>query len=157
MADNKGKKFEKQFEKDWGTSFPNSFLLRLKDDTSGYYGSSRNPCDYIAYVSGKLFLIEVKTHLGNTFPFSSLRQYDDLKQYAPLKGVYPGVVLWMQDHDKVMYFPVDTITNMMKDECKSINVRKLDGYRYLDLPSTKKRVFMNTDYRDIIDFIEEDK
>ena len=154
MAQNRGKKFEKQFERDWGKSFPGSFLLRLKDDTSGYFHSSRNPSDFIAYVDGQLFLLECKCHLGNTFNFANLPQYDDLLSYRGMKGVNLGVVLWFEEHDKVLYFPLATITQMILDGQKSINVRKLEGYDYIDLPSEKKRVFLSTDYRSIIDYVK---
>ena len=153
MAQNQGKKFEKQFEKDWKDSFLQPFLLRLKDNTSGYFGSSRNPSDFIAYQDGLLFLLECKSHDGNTFPFSKLTQYDDLASYEGIPGVEPGLILWMKEHDRVMFFPISTISAMMSNGDKSINVRKLDGVDYLELPSTKKRVFMKTRYDDIIDYV----
>ena len=53
MAVNRGKQFEDVFRKDWKQSFPDTFLLRLPDQTSGFYGS-RNLCDFIAYFDGIL-------------------------------------------------------------------------------------------------------
>ena len=34
---NRGKQFESRFQKDWKRCFPNTLVLRLKDDMSGYY------------------------------------------------------------------------------------------------------------------------
>lgn len=153
MARNQGKKFEEQFKKDWKDSFPESFLLRLRDNTSGYFGSSRNPSDFIAYCDGLLFLLELKSHDGNTFPLSKLTQYDDLISYEGLPGIEPGLVLWMKERDFVGFFPISTVKSMLDEGLKSINVNKLDGVDFLALPSTKKRVFMKTDYSNIIDYV----
>lgn len=78
MPMNKGKKFEEQVREDLGKTFPNSFILRLPDQQSGYYGSSKNICDFILYVNGTLFLLECKSHKGNTFPLSNLTQFGKL-------------------------------------------------------------------------------
>ena len=153
MSYNRGKKFEKQFERDWNASFVHPFLLRLKDNTSGYFGSSRNPSDYIAFQDGTLFLLECKSHDGNTFPFSKFTQYDDLVSYEGIPGVEPGLILWMKEHDRVMFFPISTISEMLASGEKSVNVKKLEGRDFLELPSKKKRVFMTTRYDDIIDYV----
>ena len=58
-----------------------------------------------------------------------------------------GVILWFIDHDKVVYVPIDTVIKMSDDGKKSINIKDLDSeYYIIDLPSTKKRTFMETNY-----------
>ena len=151
MKVNYGKQFENRFKTDWRKSFPESFLLRLPDNVSGYYGTARNPCDFIGYQSGKLYLLETKSHYGNTFPFSKLTQYDKLSAYLGLPGVNPAVVIWFIDHDEVLWVPLDTIKQMKEDGRKSVNIRKLEGYDVVHVPSVKKRVFMESDYT----FLEE--
>lgn len=54
MTKNSGKKFEAKFLSDWKASFPNTFILRLHDLTTGYKITSQNPCDYIAYNNHQL-------------------------------------------------------------------------------------------------------
>lgn len=93
MANNIGKKFESKFAECWRKSFPNTFLYRIPDQQSQYYGSSANPCDFIAFVKGNLFLIETKSHKGNTVPWNAFRQYDRLLPFKDLKDVYPGVII----------------------------------------------------------------
>ena len=148
MPTNYGKKFEKEFEKDWKRSFPNSFIMRLPDQQSGYYGASSNPCDFICHINGKLHLLELKSHLGNTFPLDNLRQYDKLMEYCGIDGVKIGILVWFRDRDKVVYCPIETITKLKLDNKKSVNIKYLETKEYdmIDVPSVKKRVFMESDY-----------
>jgi len=148
MAKNKGKEFEEEFRKDFKKSFPNSFLLRLPDQQSQYYGGSSNPCDFITYADDKLFLVECKSCLGNTFSFTNLRQYDKLKDYRNLPGVHACVILWMIDHDEVLYIPICAVTACKQDNLKSFNVKTTDRNKYeiINVPSIKKRTFMASDY-----------
>ena len=148
MATNYGKKFEKVFEQDWVKSFPCSFILRLPDQQSGYYGASSNPCDYICYVNKKLYLLELKSHLGNTFPLDNLRQYEKLAKYAGIQGVISGVIIWFRDRDKVVFCPISSVIKMKMDDKKSINIKYLETKEYdlIEIPSSKKRVFMESNY-----------
>ena len=119
---------------------------------SGYYGSS-NPCDFLCLPKDKLFMIECKSHYKNRFPWSDFSQYEDLLTFRHCKNVNIGLVVWLIDYDRVLYFPLDTITKMKKDGLKSINIRKekeLNRYEYIEIPSIKKRVYMESDYSCII-------
>ena len=148
MAKNKGKEFETCFWKDFKRSFPNSFLMRLPDQQSQYYGGSSNPCDFIAYTGEGLFLVECKSCLGNTFPFTNLRQYDKLKDYRDFPGVHACVILWMIEHDEVLYIPICAVTACKQDNLKSFNIKTTDRAKYgiKSVPSIKKRTFMSSDY-----------
>ncbi len=143
---NYGKKFEKQFADDYKRTFPGTFIMRLKDDTSEYYGASKNACDYLCMPKDKLFMVETKCHYDNTFPWSAFSQYDELITYKDCPNVVIGVVIWFIDHDRVIWVPLHTCTKMMEDGLKSVNINKLDGYDYIEIPSKKKRIFMESDY-----------
>ena len=143
---NYGKEFEERFKRDFKETFPNKLVLRLKDNTSRYKGSSSNPCDFIAHVKDTIYMLEVKCHYGNTFPFQDLRQYDDLITYAGLDETEVGVIIWYIDHDDVLYVPIETVMKMKANGDKSINIRKLGDYKLVHVPSTKMRVFMKSDY-----------
>ena len=142
-----GKKFEKRFETDWVRCFPTSYLKRLYDQVSGYKTVSRNECDYISYVNGKLYLIELKTVKGNTFPFSNLRQYDLLLKQAGKEGIVPCVIIWFYDRDTVLFVPVTVCRDMISEGKKSI---RFDDFAknesIISIPSTKIRTFMESDY-----------
>jgi hypothetical protein len=56
------------------------------------YKGIQNPCDYITFVDGHLFLVECKETKGNTFSVG-FRQKDELKEYIGIKNVHPGVIL----------------------------------------------------------------
>ena len=146
MAINKGKQFEERFKKDWLESFPNSTITRLYDNTSGYVAIS-NISDYICYNHPYQFFIECKSHKGASIPFDKITQYDKMKDVVGIKGVRAGVVLWLYDKDKVFYIPISTITEMKKDDKKSVGLKAVEeGYNIIEIPSEKLRVFMKSDY-----------
>lgn len=152
-----GKKFESKFREGWEKCFPNSFILRLNDQMSGYKGFSQNLCDFICFNEGVLYLIECKTHAGNTFPLEKLTQYDKLVQKVGIKGVRTGVVLWLYDHeDCIVYIPISTVTKLKEDGKKSFNVKMVGDSNYpsIKLHSVKRRTFYDTDYSALMDLPE---
>lgn len=155
MAVNKGKAWEAKFKTDFMKSFPDGSIDRLYDPVGGYYGIN-NICDFIGYEWPNIYYLELKSHKGNTFPFTCLPQYDKLTSKVGIKGVRAGVVLWFIDHDQVIYAPISTITKMKEDGKKSINVKELDDYHLIKLPGQKKRVFVECDYRVLKDLDEGD-
>lgn len=154
MAQNRGKEFEARFKQQFLASFPNSFILRLPDQVSGYKYTSSNICDFIGYAKGKLYLIECKTHLGASFPLSNLSQYNKLLPYVGIPGVRVGVVLWLIDKDKIFYVPISTVIQMKIKNKKSISCKDIDKWRIMEIPSIKKVVFMDSDYS-VLDILEE--
>lgn len=93
MAINKGKIWEKCFQESWEQSFPNSFILRIPDQQSGYYNASRNISDFICFKSPYLFLVECKTIKGKTLPFSNLKQYERMLPYENIKYIKTGFIV----------------------------------------------------------------
>lgn len=144
----KGKQFESKFAEDIRKRFKTGTLIRLPDQISGYKYSSANICDFLLYNYPNFYFIECKSHLGNTFPLANLTQYDKLKEKVGIPGVRAGVILWMIDHDVVVYLPISTVTKMKDDGRKSFNVKMLEEktYNIKVMPSVKKRVFLDTDY-----------
>jgi hypothetical protein len=113
---------------------------------SGYKHIS-NISDLIFYKFPFICYCELKSHLGNTFPLTNLTQYEKLIAKKGIKGVRAGVVLWFRDHDKVLWVPIETFERLKKEDKKSVNVKMdYDEYNIIDLPSQKRRVFMDTDY-----------
>ena len=111
-----------------------------------------------AFYNKTLYLIETKSHKGNTFPFSAFSQYDKMIQYVGSPDIRVGVVIWMMDHDKVIYLPVKSVEHMKRDNKKSFNIKDLEGdtYKIIPLKSTKKRVFLDTDYSSLLDLEDGD-
>ena len=150
MANTLAKKFEAKVPDDWRRTFPGSVIIRLPDQMTGYKDTSKNPCDYVAFAYGMLYMLEVKSHKGNTFPFSCLTQYENLSSYLGYEDVRVGVILWLYEHDAVMYVPLNSIKQMKADGLKSVNIKMLDNenckYKIVRIPSEKKRIYMDSDY-----------
>lgn len=149
MALSKGKQFEQKFKSDVIKTIPNCSIDRLYDQQSGYATIS-NISDFILYKKPNIFYTECKSHKGNTFPLTNLTQYEKLKAKVGIPGVRAGVVLWMADHDLVVYLPISFITYLKEHDYKSFNVKMVSDDILHDMfkivPSVKKRVFMDSDY-----------
>lgn len=144
MAVNRGKQFEEKFKKDF-SSIPDSSVDRLYDVTTGYK-NIKQVCDFIAYFYPTIFYIECKSHKGASLPLSNITQYESLKTKVGIRGVRSGVVLWLYEKDKVFYIPTRTITQLKEDGEKSVGLRHIGKYDIFEIPSVKKRVFMDSDY-----------
>jgi recombination protein U len=152
---NRGKQFEDKFRKDWIKSFPNSFILRLPDQLSGYKNTSKNICDFICFHEGVLYLIECKSHKGASIPFECIKQFNLMKSYVGIKGIRVGIILWLYDKDVVYYIPISTIQQLKQDGKKSVGIKAVEeGYNIKIIPSVKKRVFLNSDYNLLKDLEE---
>lgn len=158
MANNRGKQFEEQFRKDFLKTFPDGFILRLPDQMSGYKSYSQNPCDFICFTNGKLFLMECKSHKGASLPFDVITQFDKLASYSDIPDVYAGVVIWLYEKDKVLYAPINLIKRLKGEGKKSIGIKALNEYEeFIEIPSEKKRVMMSSDYSILLNLGENKK
>lgn len=146
MALNYGKRWEAKFKQDWERSFPNTFLLRLHDLTTGYKITSQNPCDFIAFNNNQLWLLEVKSHEGKSIPFTAIPQYERLLTYKDMPGVNPYIIIWFRDEDVVWAVPIKEAEKMVSAGEKSIGLRMRGKYGVIEVPAIKKRVFLDADY-----------
>jgi hypothetical protein len=154
MATNKGKAWEDKFRQDWRKCFPNTFIFRLKDQMTGYKETSGNPCDFLCFPgNGELFLVECKEHKGASIPFTAIPQYDRLLEYQGFPGVRAGVVLWLSDKDRVFWISIDEMEKIVKDGKKSIGLKMFEdkSYNIIEIPSVKKRVYLDSDYTVLTD------
>ena len=152
MGISKGKPFEKKFEENWKQTFPNSFILRLHDQVSGYKVVSQNACDYVCFTNKRLFLIECKSHEGTSIPFTAMPQYERLLEYKDIEDVTCGFVIWFTEKDIVLWVDIKTAEKIYNDGNKSIRLKMFtDGlYNIREVPSVKKRIFMDSDYSFLI-------
>lgn len=114
---------------------------------------SKNPADYLAFTDGRLYLLECKSHAGKSFPLTALTQYDLMLGYANKKDVYPFVIVWLHECDTVLAVHISEIERMKNNDKKSISIKDVEGgeYEIIKIPSTKKRVFMDSDYTILIE------
>ena len=156
MAVNRGKQWEAKLKEDF-SKMSGAYIYRVPDQLGGLKGQT-GICDFIAYKFPKIFFIEAKTILGNTFPLTNFTQFDKLMSIPNNQGVHRGVMLWFQDHQRVLYVPLLTIAKMKQDGKKSVNIRTIDqdGYDYLNIPSVQKRVFLDSDYSAMMELPDND-
>lgn len=156
MAVNRGKQWETKLKEDF-SKMSGAYIYRVPDQLGGLKGQT-GICDFIAYKFPKIFFIEAKTILGNTFPLTNFTQFDKLMSIPNNQGVHRGVMLWFQDHQRVLYVPLLTIAKMKQDGKKSVNIRTIDqdGYDYLNIPSVQKRVFLDSDYSVMMELPDND-
>lgn len=141
---NRGKQFEDKFKEDFSKLYESS-IDRLYDVMNGYK-NIKQISDYIGYLYPNIFYLECKAHKGASLPLSNITQYENLKTKVGIKGVRSGVVLWLYEKDKVLYIPTSTVTKLKQDGEKSVGIRHLNNYRIIEVPSVKKRIFMDSDY-----------
>lgn len=158
MSVNQGKPFEDKFKACWKETFPNTFIFRLKDQMTGYKETSGNPCDFICFPGhNKLFMIECKEHKGASIPFTAIPQYERLLDYKNIDNVYAGVILWLSEKDTVTWMPIKEMEKAYEAGLKSLNPAVLmkNGYKFVNIPSEKLRVFMKSNYSILIRWAEE--
>ena len=152
---NYGKKFEEKFKLDWQESIPDSCIIRLYDNVSGYLSIS-NVSDYLCYKYPNIFIIECKSHKGASIPFDAITQHNKMIHYVGITGLRVGVILWLYEKDKVLYIPTRVIQQLIDEGEKSVGIRHLQKYDILEIPSEKLRVFMKSDYSVLLSLQEED-
>lgn len=156
MPDNRGKAFEEHFKENWERCYPGTTIFRLKDQMTGFKVTSQNPCDFFAFPGeNKLFMIECKSHKGLSISFDAIPQYERLLEYKNNKGTYPGILIWFYEKDKIYWVPIHVAEQIYKSGEKSIGLRHLDKYNIIEVPSTKKRVYMESDFNAVFSHIDE--
>lgn len=152
-----GKAFEERFKKDWIKSFPEGTIDRLPDQMSGYREVSKNVSDFIGYNYPLHFYLECKVHKGASIPLTNITQYDKMLQKVGIKGVRAGIILFLNEKDKIFYIPISTIKKMKEDGKKSVGLKSLEeGYNIIEIPSRKLRVFLESDYSILASLKEEE-
>jgi len=161
MAQNRGKQFEQVIQQAF-EKVPNTSVVRLHDQTTGYRGSS-NHCDFIVYHKPYEFHIECKSVHGNTLSiFSNPKpdkhavlhgfygnitdtQWEGLLEKSKIPGVIAGVICWWIDKDVTKFIPIQMLQRMKDKTAKSIryDILACGGYYTIEIKGKKKRVFFD--------------
>ena len=119
-------------------SIPNLSQLNNYVTSQTYLNEMSSMNSSIEQNTGKITVLEEET-----------RKYlTKLINYNDKEGLNAGVIIWFIDHDKVIYAPITTFEKLIKDNKKSLNIVKdtPDKYFYINIPSVKKRTFLNSNY-----------
>jgi recombination protein U len=118
----------KQFEDDFIKSVPdNVYHYRFKDGTAGFAGAQNenvrfqatNIADFLLF-DRRLYLVELKSHLGKSFPYSAVmgkydkekdkwpkeKQLNDLEKASHFDGIVPGYIFNFRDLNLTYFVPV---------------------------------------------------
>lgn len=149
--------WEKKFKEQYTKSFPGSLCQRIPNQMSGF-AEVNNSADFLCYDGKRLYYIDCKAHKGASFPFSAFPQFERLWELRNIPNLITGIALWLYERDGVFFVPTYTIEEMKKDGFKSINPKKVNKSKYffIEVPSVKVRVFMNSDWTvltDVPDYI----
>ena len=150
---NKGKKFEELIKRDFA-KLAGSKITRLYDPVGGYK-AIKNVCDFIGYCYPYCFYFEAKATKGNTFNFSNLTQYEALLEYVGTKGIYPGVLVWFYEHNKVVWCSIEYVKQLKDYGIKSINVNNPNSYDF-EVNCEISRLYPKIDFKDFYTKISKD-
>ena len=139
MKTNRGKGFEKTVKK--GLEDCGYYVLRLQDSMGGFAGVS-NPCDFIAYKSPMMLMLECKAIHGSTLNFKShIRPNQEAGMYKAFmehRGVYGGFLVWYIDYDLIKFYPIHELIEAKTSGDVSFSVK--DSEAGFDIPAHKLRV-----------------
>lgn len=156
MAENRGKQFENVI-RDAFKSVPDTLVVRLHDQTTGFIGSV-NPCDFIVYHYPLVYTLECKSIHGNTLPLANItdNQWKKLTEMSNIPGVVSGVICWWVEQGETLFIPIETLQRIKDRNGKSI---RFDAYTTTDrsyrIPSRQRRVFCDYDMSQFFHVMEE--
>lgn len=162
---NRGKQFENVIEKAF-KKVPNTSIVRLHDQTTGYLGST-NHCDFIVYNKPFEYHLECKSVHENTLSIHSIpkqdkngklhgfygnitdTQWEGLLEKSKIPGVIAGVICWWIDKDITRFIPIQVLDYLREEGYKSIRFDafpfRLDLFPIIEIKGKKKRVFFDYD------------
>lgn len=138
---NYGKQFENSVKKSW-QKIPDSFIMRIPDNQY-----TDNICDFIAHKDDKTYLLECKSHKGNTFPLKNLTQFDKMMLYKDITNIEPYVIIWYIDHKTVIAVRIDDVDNIRKNGYKSINIKDIHNHNNIvTVPISISKIYPDCDF-----------
>lgn len=145
-----GKRFEAQVLKNWKECFPGDLIWRIPDQQSQYHGS-RNFSDFLAFTSklNLLWMLECKETKLGTINFSKMSQIDVMKDFIKYNRVMGYFIIWFSELDKIVAISCQEALRLRDElKLKSINIKMLQdkSIKLIEIPTTKKRVFLDGDY-----------
>lgn len=163
--DGLGKEAEDKI-RDWVLSLPSYSFYRIKDQMTGFYGSS-NPCDFIVYRLPYMCYLEAKATWKDRFDFSNITdtQRTELVLRSKVEGVHGIVSVLFAAHKRMFLLDINSLFKedengavvLCDDSVKSLNVKKLDKWPvpYMEvgtIPNNRKK---HLDYTgDFMEYVE---
>lgn len=143
MATKEGKKFEADFQK--SVKEAGYFIYRLRDGTASFEKTEKtenskvrfqatNICDFISYIDGYMYLLELKSIGTKSFAFSLIRenQHKSLLEIN-YEGVFAGYLINFRSEEKTYYITAKSM-KIIEDTVgkKSFNINDIEE-KYKDI------------------------
>lgn len=138
MKVNRGKQFEDVTRK---ALIRDGFFVQRLQDSMGAFAGVSNPCDFIAFKTPNLYLLECKATSGNTLNIASNLRPNQIQgmyhAFFEHENVVAGFLVWFVDKDIVRFIPAYMVGDAQLDGKKSFTAD--DGY---SVRIIKKRVLV---------------
>jgi len=132
----------KSFEIDFKGSVPDEAYIRRVKDCGGWSNATntkftpKNDCDFLLFINRRLYLLELKSHLGRSIPEKEIPQLEELvKVQKPF--VLPCLVLNYRDYNLTYILSAQRATECLQTR-KSIPLSWCEDYGKV-IPQTLKR------------------
>lgn len=154
MAVNRGKQFEEIIKQSF-EKVPETSVVRLHDQTTGYLGS-KNHCDFIVYHKPLEYHLECKSVHGNTLPLTNItdNQWQGLLEKSKIKGVVAGIICWWIDKNVTLFLPIEELELEKQHGWKSVRYDIEQSNGVIEIFGKKKRVFFDYDMEQFIKEVE---
>lgn len=147
MAQNEGKKFEKDLSSSFGEE---CWTYRLRDNAASFGSNintrfaSSNICDYIVFhdKSKTLYLLELKSTKSNSIPLSMIRntQIQGLAEASKHNLIAGFICNFRNENNDTFFINIRDFINMMENiKKKSFNINDLINNKAIRIDSRKKR------------------
>lgn len=152
------RKMGKMFEEDFKNSVAaTNWIYRLRDGTSSWDEGNmtrfqaQNICDYIVMAQNYLYLLELKSTLGSSIPFSNFRE-NQIKQLSSInhRKIRGYFIINFREQERTFAVSSDLIKAYIEtSKRKSIPIVwcKENG---IQIPTTKKRTRYSYDLSNLL-------
>lgn len=147
MNDRLGKDAEKKI-KIWLDQPEAGYSLdRIPDQMTGFYGVSRNICDFVCYKQPYIYYIESKATWSDRFDLAMIQphQEEGLLKKSKIPGCFGWVIILFASYKRAFKLDIQDIVTLKSGGQKSLNIKKINkwpiAYKEIHtIPNSRKQL-----------------
>ena len=156
---NSGKRFENAFRNSVGDKI---FFYRFRDGTSSWGESDltrfqqTNMCDCELFDGNRLFLLELKSIMGKSLPFSKIKEHQlkELNEASNYKNIVSGFIIEFSSVDRCFYISARDMKDYIENSGrKSIPISYLET-NGLEIEVKKLRVNIRLNIQKFVEEVQ---